>query len=144
MLTHAILLASLTASTPATGSAAALPLHPASPVGAVRLAYALHTPYSVAQALVWRLALLNDRRAETMADAATETRRYCDEQGFPAMSASATAFLGLALNDLDVILEGTGALASTGTLLMAPSACMWVADSYPAESITTVRSIPVA
>ncbi len=102
---------------------------------AVRLANSLHTPYSVAQALVWRLALLNDRRAETMGDAATETRRYCDEQGFPAMSASATAFLGLALNDLDVILEGTGALASTGTLLMAPSACMWIADSYLAQGL---------
>jgi hypothetical protein len=87
---------------------------------AVRLANSLDTPYSLAQALVWRLALLNDRRAETMADAATDARRYCDEQGFPAMAGAATAFLGLALNDLSVILEGTGVLASTGTLLMAP------------------------
>jgi class 3 adenylate cyclase/tetratricopeptide (TPR) repeat protein len=102
---------------------------------AVRLANSLDTPYSIAQALVWRLALLNDRRDETMADAATDARRYCDEQGFPAMSGGATAFLGLALNDLDVILEGTGVLASTGTLLMAPSACMWVADSYRAQGL---------
>ena len=102
---------------------------------AVRLANSLDTPYSVAQALVWRLALLNDRLAETMADAAIDARRYCDEQGFPAMSGAATAFLGLALNDLDVILEGTGVLASTGTLLMAPSACMWVADSYLAQGL---------
>ena len=102
---------------------------------AVRLANSLDTPYSVAQALLWRLALLNDRRAETMADAATEARRYCDEQGFPAMAGGATAFLGLALNDLDVILEGTGVLAATGTLLMAPSACMWIADSYLAQGL---------
>jgi class 3 adenylate cyclase/tetratricopeptide (TPR) repeat protein len=102
---------------------------------AVRLANSLDTPYSVAQALVWRLALLDNLRAETMADAAVAARRYCDEQGFPAMSGAATAFLGLALNDLDVILEGTGVLASTGTLLMAPSACMWVADSYRAQGL---------
>jgi predicted ATPase len=70
-----------------------------------------------------------------MADAATEARRYCDEQGFPAMAGGATAFLGLALNDLDVIMEGTGVLAATGTLLMAPSACMWVADSYLAQGL---------
>jgi class 3 adenylate cyclase/tetratricopeptide (TPR) repeat protein len=102
---------------------------------AVRLANSLDTPYSVAQALVWRVALLNDRRAETMADAATDARRFCDEQGFPAMSGGATAFLGLALNDLDVLLEGTGVLASTGTLLMAPSACMWVADANRAQGL---------
>ena len=84
---------------------------------------------------MWRLALLNDRWDETLADEAADVRRYCDEQGFPAMSGGATAFLGLALNDLDVILEGTGALASTGTLLMAPSACMWVADSYLAQGL---------
>ena len=102
---------------------------------AVRLANSLDTPYSVAQALLWRLALLNDRRSETLADAATEVRRYCDEQGFPAMGGGATAFLGLALNDLDVILEGTGVLAATGTLLMAPSACMWIADSYLAQGL---------
>jgi len=51
------------------------------------------------------------------------------------MAGGATAFLGLARNDLDVILEGTGALASTGTLLMAPSACMWVAESYLAQGL---------
>jgi predicted ATPase len=62
-------------------------------------------------------------------------RRYCDEQGFPAMGGGATAFLGLALNDLDVIMEGTGVLAATGTLLMAPSACMWIADSYLARRL---------
>jgi predicted ATPase len=62
-------------------------------------------------------------------------RRYCDEQGFPAMAGGATAFLGLALNDLDVIMEGTGVLAATGTLLMAPSACMWIADSYLARGL---------
>jgi tetratricopeptide (TPR) repeat protein len=102
---------------------------------AVRLAQSLDTPYSVAQALLWRLAELNDRRADTLADAATDVRRYCDEQGFPAMGGGATAFLGLALNDLDVIMEGTGVLAATGTLLMAPSACMWIADSYLARGL---------
>ncbi|MDQ1458805.1 MAG: hypothetical protein QOI08_289 [Actinomycetota bacterium] len=102
---------------------------------AVRLANSLDWPYSVAQARLWRLALLNDRLDETLADEAADVRRYCDEQGFPAMSGGATAFRGVALNDLDVILEGTGALASTGTLLMAPSACMWVADSYRAQGL---------
>jgi class 3 adenylate cyclase/tetratricopeptide (TPR) repeat protein len=100
---------------------------------AVRLARSLDAPYSIAQARLWRLAILDNRRDETLADAAADVRRYCDEQGFPAMGGGATAFQGLALNDLDVIMEGTGVLAATGTLLMAPSACMWVADSYLAQ-----------
>jgi len=102
---------------------------------AVRLASSLDTPYSVAQALLWRLAELNDLRSETLADDAREARRYCDEQGFPAMGGAATAFLGVALNDLDVIIEGTSVLAATGTLLMAPSSCVWVADSYRARGL---------
>ncbi len=100
---------------------------------AIRLAKSLETPYSVAQALAWRLALLDELRPDNMVDEADVARRYCDEQGFPVMSGAVTAFLGVALGDVDVIVEGTGVMASTGTLVLAPSACMWVADAHRAR-----------
>ena len=56
------------------------------------------------------------------------------------MGGGATAFLGLVLNDLDVIMEGTGVLAVNGTLLMAPSACMWIADRISCRDCTTTHS----
>ncbi len=102
---------------------------------AIRLAHALDSPYSVAQAYNWRLALLNELRDEGLAEAASAARRYCDEQGFPVFSGAATTFLGLGSGDLDLVLEGTGVLASTGTLLLAPAACSWIADSYRAGGL---------
>jgi class 3 adenylate cyclase/tetratricopeptide (TPR) repeat protein len=97
---------------------------------ALRVANSFDSQYSVAQAYNWRLALFNDRRDDGIVEEARASLRYSDEQGFPAFSGAATVFLGRALRDLDLMLEGVTALASTGTLMMAPAACGWLADAY--------------
>ncbi len=102
---------------------------------AVQLARSFDSQYTVAQAISWRLALFNESRDIDLEQQASIVVQYCNEQGFPLLGAAAALFLGRARGDLDMILEAAAQLASTGTLVMAPAACSWLADTYAVHGL---------
>jgi tetratricopeptide (TPR) repeat protein len=89
---------------------------------AVELAVALRDPYTVAQARLWRLALLVERGDPLAEDAAHDLLDFTTEQGFVGFGGGARMYVGQLRSDVDEIVAGAMMARTTGTKVMGPAA----------------------
>ena len=89
---------------------------------AVELAVALRDPYTVAQARLWRLALLVERGDPLADEAAQDLLDFTTEQGFVGFGGGARMYVGQLRSDVDEIIAGAMMARTTGTKVMGPAA----------------------
>lgn len=97
---------------------------------AVRLAASLASPFCVAQAKMWEASLMAEGNREDLVRTAEDAQRFAEEQGFPTFAGSAKFLVGYSRGDPELLLAGSGEVALTGTLLMAPVMFCYLADTY--------------
>ncbi len=95
---------------------------------AVRLAVSLDHPFSIAQTSVWRLGIHMERGDDVLRERASEALRFSEKQGFPLWSGTAKIWLGYAVGDAAMLLDGSAMTAGTGNQAGAPAVFFMLAD----------------
>ena len=102
---------------------------------AVRLALSLDHPFSIAQTYVWRLGIHMERGDDVLRERASEALRFSETQGFPLWSGVAKMWLGYAISDPAMLLDGLAMAAGTGNQGGAPAMFFMLADAYRSRGL---------